>query len=374
MNNEEEHIKHITAQQIENYVAARMTDEEMNRVERHLLDCEFCSAAVKGIDSSKTVYGFHDDVDILQTRIDNKVAGQKTKPAYLKILGIAATVLILIGVGFMVFLFTDVSSNKPLLSERKSKQKEEVKSSIADLVLSKSNLDTLNKNTEYFDSIIIKPVIVPVANFNVAEVQSNYSTPTSSVSAFSNSEQSFKILEVELASSDEEVEETLVMLDEEVADETPIETDQLKTLEEDSIVIKDFTETNSGSDELAVVEISKPEMKLAPALIQQSVKSSTLFNSDSLADKIKSATPVRGFKSYGKYISRKLKMPKKASNNNITGIVKLSFEVDENGKPKNVTVIKGLGFGCNEEAIRLIQKGPVWEVGFSNKIKYQIEF
>ena len=193
MNNEEEHIKHITAQQIENYVAARMTDEEMNRVERHLLDCEFCSAAVEGIDSSKTVYGFHDDVDILQTRIDNKVAGQKTKPAYLKILGIAANVLILIGVGFMVFLFTDVSSNKPLLSERKSKQKEEVKSSIADLVLSKSNLDTLNKNTEYFDSIIIKPVIVPVANFNVAEVQSNYSTPTSSVSAFSNSEQSFKI-------------------------------------------------------------------------------------------------------------------------------------------------------------------------------------
>ena len=115
MNNEEEHIKHITAQQIENYVAARMTDEEMNRVERHLLDCEFCSAAVEGIDSSKTVYGFHDDVDILQTRIDNKVAGQKTKPAYLKILGIAANVLILIGVGFMVFLFTDVSSNKPLL-------------------------------------------------------------------------------------------------------------------------------------------------------------------------------------------------------------------------------------------------------------------
>ena len=108
----------------------------------------------------------------------------------------------------------NLSSNKPLLSERKSKQKEEVKSSIADLVLSKSNLDSLNKNTEYFDSIIIKPVIVPVANFNVAEVQSNYSTPTSSVSAFSNSEQSFKILEVELASSDEEVEETLLALKE----------------------------------------------------------------------------------------------------------------------------------------------------------------
>ena len=45
-------------------------------------------------------------------------------------------------------------------------------------------------------------------------------------------------------------------------------------------------------------------------------------------------------------------------------------------KPVNILVTKALGYGCDEEAIRLIQQGPKWERTTSNEQKgaYSISF
>jgi TonB family protein len=55
------------------------------------------------------------------------------------------------------------------------------------------------------------------------------------------------------------------------------------------------------------------------------------------------------------YLTQKARLPKAARDNNVSGSVSVQFTIDENGKATNLQVIRGLGFGCDEEALRLIR-------------------
>lgn len=56
-----------------------------------------------------------------------------------------------------------------------------------------------------------------------------------------------------------------------------------------------------------------------------------------------------------KFVREHLKYPKEALENKIEGKVFLSFKVDFDGTIKDVKVINGLGYGCDEEACRIIR-------------------
>ena len=55
------------------------------------------------------------------------------------------------------------------------------------------------------------------------------------------------------------------------------------------------------------------------------------------------------------FIAFNLKYPEAAIKQNVTGVVKLSFVVETNGKISNLTIINSIGAGCNEEAIRVLR-------------------
>ena len=55
-----------------------------------------------------------------------------------------------------------------------------------------------------------------------------------------------------------------------------------------------------------------------------------------------------------KYIDEHLQYPEDAVKNAISGIVSLTFDVDYKGRISNIKIKHGLGFGCDEEAIRLV--------------------
>ena len=74
------------------------------------------------------------------------------------------------------------------------------------------------------------------------------------------------------------------------------------------------------------------------------------------------ALPKDGWKSYYRYIRINLELPDAAVNNGIEGTVHLEFDIDENGRPYEILVTESLGFGCDEEAIRLLQEGPDWDI------------
>ena len=66
------------------------------------------------------------------------------------------------------------------------------------------------------------------------------------------------------------------------------------------------------------------------------------------------------------YISKKTHYPKAAKKNNIQGLVTLSFLVDTFGNVINVKVEKGIGFGCDEEAVRVVKAMPKWSPATQN--------
>ena len=63
---------------------------------------------------------------------------------------------------------------------------------------------------------------------------------------------------------------------------------------------------------------------------------------------------------YLEYLQKNLKKPKQAIDKQIVGEVVVEFKVNKEGKLSDFKVIKSLGYGCDEEAIRVIAEGPTW--------------
>lgn len=55
-----------------------------------------------------------------------------------------------------------------------------------------------------------------------------------------------------------------------------------------------------------------------------------------------------------KFIKDHLQYPQSALEHKIEGVVEASYDVDGNGRIKNVKVLESLGYGCDEEVVRLI--------------------
>lgn len=64
------------------------------------------------------------------------------------------------------------------------------------------------------------------------------------------------------------------------------------------------------------------------------------------------------------YITNNIQYPQEAIDNNVEGVVKVQFGVDENGNVTNVSTIGNkIGYGLEEEAIRVVSKMPKWTPG-----------
>ena len=70
-----------------------------------------------------------------------------------------------------------------------------------------------------------------------------------------------------------------------------------------------------------------------------------------------------GLGALGKYLQKNLKYPAAAQRANVSGKVYVQFVVNTDGSIQNVDVIKSVGFGCDEEAVRVIKSVPRWTPG-----------
>ena len=73
-----------------------------------------------------------------------------------------------------------------------------------------------------------------------------------------------------------------------------------------------------------------------------------------------SAQPTISPDDYLEYLQKNLKKSKQAIDNQIIGNVSVEFKVSKEGKLSDFKIIKSLGFGCDEEAMRVIKEGPSW--------------
>ena len=75
-----------------------------------------------------------------------------------------------------------------------------------------------------------------------------------------------------------------------------------------------------------------------------------------------------------KYLSKNIKYPVNAREANITGVVYLSFIVDKEGEIKNIEILRGIGGGCEEEAVRVVKKMSKWKPGKQNGQSVNVQF
>ena len=73
--------------------------------------------------------------------------------------------------------------------------------------------------------------------------------------------------------------------------------------------------------------------------------------------------PEGGIATFYDYVAENIKYPAFAKKMDVSGIVFVRFVVEKDGDITDVQVIKGIGAGCDEEAIRVVDSAPNWKPG-----------
>jgi protein TonB len=74
------------------------------------------------------------------------------------------------------------------------------------------------------------------------------------------------------------------------------------------------------------------------------------------------------------YLGKNISYPQLARESNIQGTVYVKFVVEPNGSISNVTILKGIGGGCDEEAIRVVKNMPSWKAGKQRGKAVRVQF
>ncbi|WP_131538336.1 energy transducer TonB [Pedobacter nototheniae] len=81
-----------------------------------------------------------------------------------------------------------------------------------------------------------------------------------------------------------------------------------------------------------------------------------------------------GMPKFYSYLSKAIKYPPMAQENNVQGKVFLSFVVEKDGKLTDIQVTRGLGSGTDEEAVRVLKASPRWDPGIQNGKPVRVKF
>ncbi|MCD4747495.1 MAG: energy transducer TonB [Bacteroidales bacterium] len=75
-----------------------------------------------------------------------------------------------------------------------------------------------------------------------------------------------------------------------------------------------------------------------------------------------------------KYLGSNIKYPIIARESGIQGTVYMTFVVEKNGRVTDIKILRGIGGGCDEEAIRVIKAMPKWKPGLQRGKSVRVQF
>ena len=124
---------------------------------------------------------------------------------------------------------------------------------------------------------------------------------------------------------------------------------------EDDVEVEDEIDINAEVDQDEVIE----EYEFTPPVIEEEeIVEAEIF-------KVVEEMPEfpGGAAKMMEYIQKNIKYPMMARESDIQGRVFVSFVVEPDGSITNVAVLRGIGGGCDEEALRVVQSMPNWKPG-----------
>lgn len=175
---------------------------------------------------------------------------------------------------------------------------------------------------------------------------------------------------------DESLHRQAVELDEEMVEitkqeevkpqpvEVPKQTTQLEIVNDD-VEVEDI-EINAEVEQNEVLE-----EYVAPEVVEEEVQEQEIFQ---IVEQMPEFPGGEG--KLMEYVAKNIKYPQIARETGIQGRVFVGFVVETDGSISNVKLLRGIGGGCDEEAMRVIKSLPKWKPGKQRgkavRVSYQI--
>lgn len=343
--------QHLTREELVAYHKGYLSNKEMHRLEVHLIDCTLCKNALEGIALIEEA-----DFNESLANITNKTGLQSKKVINRKQLFAIAASILLIAVVSIVYFSLPKTDYK--LAEHQP-AKEAIKQALPEKPMEEiehSPTDTVSEQGPSDELLAEAVPEVPATSQPVQEkdidtvVGADITTPE--VVADS------QILEeIQLAKQNLTSDTTTNPLE-----EIALTSATVQDTQNIAFRAKKAAEPTFTTDKPAIQEAEKAEVQTSPL------------------ENYIAAAPEKGDRAFRRYLKRNLDYPGTAKENNIEGEVILELTIGTDGTVKNIKVVQSLGFGCDQEAIRLIKEGPNWTPGSINgtpqidKVKITILF
>ena len=146
--------------------------------------------------------------------------------------------------------------------------------------------------------------------------------------------------------------------------EVPKQTTQLE-------IVQDDVETEDININAEVEQNEVIEEYVAPEVVEEEVVEQEIFQ-------IVEEMPAfpGGEAKLMEYVGKNIKYPQIARETGIQGRVFIGFVVEPDGSVSNVKLLRGIGGGCDEEAMRVVKSMPKWKPGKQRgkavRVSYQI--
>lgn len=322
--------QHLSYEELVEYSRGNLSNSEMHRLEQHLISCELCNEALEGV----AMLGY-DNAQKSVDRIKEATGAKESEGLGLyHYIGIAASVLLIAVLGFV---FMRNGDEPELLAEEVMDSPAESKKELAEarepVAVFDSAAEVSQIDTTYLAVVETPPQTQPQA---VTELQKKAEQPDTTQPV------------VQPAVAQQDISEQVIVADLDIA--TPDTTIKTPVKKDSSLIA-----LNEMADEREAVAKSR---MAAPSEVQPAA-GQPIVQEELAADYV-AAEPARGMRAFERYVKRNLIYPGAASENGITGDVVLNVSVKADGTLGEITVQTSLGYGCDQEAIRLVREGPEW--------------
>lgn len=301
--------------QIQRYLNGEMSAEEMHNFEMQALENPMLAEAIEGLEMVKTKSQNLVEIE-LQKRLKNRIQASRKRIFSLqnKMIGIAASILLLVCATFIFRFYENLDTKKEILSENKTLEnpaaEQKKTENLADVEATEKKSDSekmvnIPSNKDKKEVFIEKKQDLAVNENLKKDVSPNYS-------------------------SEEKTEAV-------TADEQNQGISEEKNMEDEAVAVRSFNEKNEMAD---ISHLKRKKNAMESNISKNKNEPKPLKNDFDI------------------YLQDSLRYP----NTNLEGVVELEFLVDKKGKLSDIQVIKSLSADCDAEAIRLLKAGGDWKL------------
>jgi len=421
---EEKKYKNYTAADIEKYYRGLLSPKEMNELEQAALDDPFLADALEGYQA--TTENISSDLSELKKKLEERVSDKNVisiapSGRSFKWWKVAAAVVILGGLGYLIFQVSTGSKTKEVAVKMEEKKPTAPASStIVDsnksittestgVARTNKQIDATTKPNPETKKTTQSDVNTEANKSNVAleitkpsQPASNYKEQRDSIDVNPSSavKAPAAIEKKSVAATDDKLSEAPKSFKKEESNNRQQENyfkGRIKDANNNPLPFANITNTQNNvgtyADAQGRFTLAAPDSVLNVQVRSVGFENSTVQLKNNVAnnevvleeskttatkglsvqkpdiDRSRSANvkfeelePVDGWSNYNTYLANNINVPEDLKRRkDVMRQVQLSFEVNKHGNPVNIKIEKSLCGKCDEEAIRVVKQGPKWK-------------